>query len=130
MTTKQDIGTLIGEWVTKHVEAKAAYAQQKEVEFEIQAYMRENYPDEWRLLQSGQKPTFTAEGVTLTTTRTYDLNALRAEIGEEHPGAFKQVTTEKVDGNYMRKLWADAAVARRISKSGALLPGTISVKVK
>ena len=128
MTTSTDIGTLVGEWAIADTEARIAYARKKELEFEILTYMREHYPDEWERIEQGIVTTFTAEGISFTRGRTYDPDKLRAVIGEEYPAAFKVVTTEKVDGNVVKGLWKDAALAKQLAT--AVLPAIPRMKVK
>ena len=127
MTTKLDLGTLIGEWAIADSEARAAYARKKEIEFEINVYMREKYPDEYRRLEQGKATMFKAEGVKLSIRRQYDNNLLRAAIGEEYPDAFEQVTTEKINGKKLLKLWGDAAMHEKLSDT--LIPSPVTVKI-
>ena len=122
-----DLGTLIGEHTLVTIEANKNYARKKELEFEIAAYMAEKYPDDFKRLQNGKVTTFKAEGVQLSTERKYDLNKLRAVVGETHPEIIKQATTEKADGNALRRLWSDAEWAEKLRDT--LVPQNITVKV-
>ncbi len=127
MTTTQDIGTLLGEWAAAKSEADRHYARKKEFEFQIIAYLRDRYPDEYARMERGIVTTFTAEGVTLSRRREYDTDALRSVIGEEYPAAFKEVVTTKVDGNVVKGLWRDAALAERLAET--VLPAVPTIKV-
>ena len=128
MTTASDIGTLVGGWAEEKAEASRHYARAKELEFEIIAYMRETYPDEWQRMEQGAVTTFTAEGVSFSRKREYDINKLRAMIGEEYPQAIYEVVAERVDGNVVKGLWKDAAIAKQLVT--AVLPAVPSMKVK
>ncbi len=128
MTTKTDIGQLVAEWAYNKAAADKAYAQKKELEFIIQGYMKDRYPEEWSRLERGITTTFTAEGIKFTRTRQYDTDKLRAAIGEDYPAAITRVEVEKVDGNVVKGLWKDAALAEKLAD--AVLPAAVSMKVE
>lgn len=123
-----DIGTLVGERAAQKAIADAAYRRVKEIEYELYAALREKYPQQWKQWEKGIA-TFKAEGVTVPVSRSYDINALRAEIGEDYPEIFSTETkiVEKVDGRKLTELWKQADMQPRLTK--CVLPPTPKVQL-
>lgn len=123
-----DIGTLAGEMAIVKAEADNAYARYHKLEYQLITALRERYPEEWSRWERSIS-SFKAEGVSIPVSRAYDIEKVRAELGEEMPELIvtETKTTEKVDGRKMAQLWKDAAFARRLEKT--LLPPVPKVKV-
>ena len=128
MTTATNIRQLAADYAETKQAADNLYRAAKEIEYQLIAAIREEYPDEYSRWERGVQ-SFKAEGVQIPLKRDYDADKVLAEFGEEFPGLVvtETKTVTKVDGKAAMKLWADAALARRLEK--CLVPQVPKVKV-
>ena len=111
----QKIATLVGRFAAKKKNADRLYSELRQIEADLIMALRSEYPEEWSAWERG-RGVFKAEGVTIKVTRTWDIDKVRAEIGEERPDLFTEETrvVEKVDGRKLASLIKDASYARRL----------------
>jgi len=128
MTTAKDISTQIGRYVAAKAQADRLYAEVKELEFEILAALREEFPDQWSEYERTGKG-FKAYGLEVPTGRSYDAQAVRAEFGEERPDLVtrEEKIVEKVNGRKMTEMWKQLDLVPRLEK--CLLPVTPKLKI-
>ena len=130
--TDNDIATLVGEYASTKAQADALYRRVKELEFELISALREAYPEEWGRWERGIS-SFKAEGVTVELKREYNIDALRAEFGEERNDLIvseivPEHIVEKADGRKLASMWRDAALAKRLEH--CVIPPTPKVVIK
>ena len=130
MTTeaKPSIASLARRYADLKAALDEGYKNLKEIEYQLIAAIRAEYPDEYARWERGVQ-TVRAEGVQIPLKRDYDADRVQAEFGEEFPDLVVTETkvVKKVDGRKAAALWKDAALARRLEK--CLVPQVPRVSV-
>ena len=126
-----DTATLIAEAAAAKAEADRLYVRYKDLTYQLIGHLKVKYPEEWSRWERGIA-SFNAEGVSVEVTRTYDLDKLQAEFGEERPDVIRTTevpahTVRSANGKLLQGWWRDAAMARRLEN--CLLPQVPKVKI-
>lgn len=108
----------VADWIIKKMEIDKAYTDLKAQEADIIMQIKEQYPADFKDWQRG-KSTLRVHGVELKVARSYNIDKLRALLGEEHPELFETETIvkEKVNGRKVAELWKEADMVDKLSET-------------